>query len=193
MFLAIAALFVQSYGRLSLADLGFDRDQLLVAEFEPAAHGYDADRAERYVAALLARARALPGVSDAAIADRAPFFIGFERTTAVSSTGAPCETVACPAYATMAVGPGYFNTMGMAIEAGREFDAGADHAEVIINQPLARQQWPDGRGLGETLRLGDRGISSTVIGITATTHTRGLDRECRRSMSLSAPISSKAG
>ena len=118
-FLAIAALCAQSYENLSLADVGFDRDHLLVAEFEPAAHGYDAVRAERYVAALVARARALPGVSNVTIADRAPFFIGFERTTPVSSTGAACEPSACPAYATMAVGPGYFSTMGIRIDGTR--------------------------------------------------------------------------
>ena len=60
---------------------------------------------------------------------------------------------------------------------GREFVASSGLAEVIINQPLARQHWPDGRGLGETFRLGDRGILVSVVGITAKTHTRGLDRE----------------
>src|SRR4029079_16732072 len=97
-FLAIAALCAQSYGNVSLADVGFDRDHLLVAEFAPAAHGYDSVRTERYVTALTARLRALPGVSDVAIVDRAPFFIGFERTTPVSSTGAACEADACPSY-----------------------------------------------------------------------------------------------
>jgi len=57
-FLAIAALFVQSHVKLSLADLGFEKDKLVVAELEPASHGYDVDRSERYVEALLARVRA---------------------------------------------------------------------------------------------------------------------------------------
>jgi predicted permease len=176
-FLAIAALFVQSHGKMSIADLGFEKDRLVVAELEPASHGYDADRSKQYLEALLARVRSLPGVTDTALADRVPFFIGFERTTPVSSAVAPCEADTCPKYATMAVGPGYFKTLGIRLTAGREFTAEAATAEVVINQPLARQQWPDGRGLGETLRLGDRGETVTVIGITARTRTRGLDRE----------------
>ncbi|HSC27985.1 MAG TPA: ABC transporter permease [Vicinamibacterales bacterium] len=176
-FLAIAGLLVQSYGSLSLVDLGFERDRLLVAELEPASHGYDEDRSERYVASLVARVRALPGVADVAVADRAPFFIGFQRLTPVSPAGAACDTGACPAFATLAVGPGYFRTMGIALISGREFDVGGDGSEVIINQPLARQLWPDGRGPGETLRIGERGVNVTVIGVTAKTHTRGLDRE----------------
>jgi predicted permease len=176
-FLALAILLAQTYGGLSLADLGFDKDHLVVAEFEPAAHGYDADRTARYVDALLARVRALPGVTSAAVADRIPFFIGFDRLTVVSSGGAPCEPDACPKYATLAVGPGYFKTMGIAMIAGREFEAGNRPTDVIVNQPLARQHWPDGGGLGETLTIGDRGVTVSVIGITAKTHTRGLDRE----------------
>jgi predicted permease len=176
-FLAIAALFVQSYARLSVTDLGFDRDRLLVAEFAPDSHGYDVDRSGQYVDALLARVRALPGVTDAAVAGRAPFFIGFPQRTGVSSSGLPCEPDACPTAATMAVGAGYFRTMGIQFEAGREFQPGGAPAEVIINQSLARQHWPAGRGIGEILRIGDRGLAVTVVGITARTTTRALDRE----------------
>ncbi len=176
-FLAIAALFVQSYARLSDIDLGFDRDRLLVAAFSPDSHGYDAQRSQQYVDALLTRVKALPGVADVAIASRAPFFIGFNQLTPVSSTGAPCDPDACPTAATMAVGPGYFRTMGIALEAGHEFQTGGAAAEVIINQTLARNHWPNGGGIGGTLRLGDRGRLVTVVGITAKTLTRGLDRE----------------
>jgi ABC-type lipoprotein release transport system permease subunit len=48
---------------------------------------------------------------------------------------------------------------------------------VIVNQPFARQQWPDGRGLGETIRIGPSGDVFTVVGITGAHRTRGLDRE----------------
>jgi hypothetical protein len=116
-------------------------------------------------------------VSGAAVADRVPFFIGFNRMTSVSSGGAPCEPDACPKYATIAVGPEYFRTMGIPLTVGREFQAGGATNDVIINQPLARRQWPDGRGLGEALRIGERGVIVNVIGITAKTNTRGLDRE----------------
>ena len=176
-FLASAALFVQSYGRISLADLGLERTKLVVAEFSPASHGYDLDRSERYADAFLTRVRALPGVTDAALADRVPFFIGFDRMTAVSLPGAACEAESCTKYATLAVGPDYFKTMGISLASGREFDSGEPRPEVVISQPLARQQWPDGRGVGETLRIGDRGVLVTVIGITGRTHTRGLNRE----------------
>jgi predicted permease len=174
-FLAIAALFIQSMGRIVELDLGFDRDRLVIAEVDPASSGYGPDAAERYVDELLARTRALPGVTDAAVIDRAPFFVGFERVTPVWPDGGACEPATCPKIATLAAGPGYFRTMGISLVAGREFPPGRGVAEVVINQPFARQQWPDGRGLGETLRIGERGEAVTVVGITATHQTRGLN------------------
>lgn len=176
-FLAIAVLFAQSYGQVLEADVGFARDRLIVAEFEPASHGYDAARSERYVQALLGRVRELPGVTETAVADRVPFFIGFERLTAVSTVGAACDGNTCPRVATMAVGPGYFRTLGISFTAGQEFEADRTGGAVVINGPLARQLWPGGGGLGEPVRIGERGTSATVIGITARSHTRGLDRE----------------
>jgi hypothetical protein len=114
---------------------------------------------------------------DAAIADRAPFYIGYDRLTSVSALGTPCRSDACPKHATFAVGPGYFRTMGVALLAGREFEPGTPRAEVVINQPLAKQFWPDGQALGRTLRIGEGGLAVTVVGITARTLTRGLNSE----------------
>jgi hypothetical protein len=67
--------------------------------------------------------------------------------------------------------------MGIALAAGREFEATGEPTSVIVNQPLASQYWPGGRGVGETLRIGTPGRTVTVVGITARTHTRGLNKE----------------
>jgi predicted permease len=181
-FLALAALLAQTYDHLALVDLGFDRERLVVASLEPAAHGYDADRSQRYVRALEARVRAMPGVSSVAVADRVPFFIGFDRRTTIAS-GAPCDRDDCPTAPTMTVSAGYFRTMGIPLVAGREFAEQAVQPEAIVNQPLARQlrsnrsSAVDAGIVGETLRVGDAGTLVTVVGITARAHTRGLDRE----------------
>ena len=148
-----------------------------MAEFHPASNGYAPDASRRYVDALLERVRALPGVTGAAVVDRAPFFIGFERETTVWPDGGGCESGNCPKFATIAAGPSYFQTMGIAMVAGTEFEATGAGPAVVINGAFARQQWRDGRGIGETLRVGDRGTTVTVVGVTANHHTRGLDRE----------------
>lgn len=175
-FLAIAALFIQSMDRIVDLDLGFDRNRIVLAEVHPASSGYDADASARYVDSLVTRARALPGVSHVAVIDRAPFFIGIENLTPTWPDGGTCLSDMCPKIATLAAGPGYFETMGIAMAAGREFGPADGTAGIVINQEFAKQQWPDGRGLGETIRIGDRGAAVTVIGITAMHRTRRLDR-----------------
>ena len=60
-FLALAALFLQSYSGIAIADFGFDREHLVVAQFDPSSHGYASERAAQYADALRARVSALPG------------------------------------------------------------------------------------------------------------------------------------
>jgi predicted permease len=176
-FLALAALLIQSFSYLGDAPMGFARDHLVVAELHPASNGYDGEASRRYVDALLERTRALPDVTGVAIADRAPFFIGFERETPVWPDGGTCDAAACPTVATLAAGPSYFDTMGIPLVAGREFSPADTDTAVIVNGAFARQQWPDGRGVGETVRIGGRGATVTVVGVTSKHQTRGLDRE----------------
>jgi putative ABC transport system permease protein len=106
-----------------------------------------------------------------------PFFIGFDRQTMVWPAAGTCADGGCPKYPTYAVTPGYFRTMGIPLLEGRELEDRRGAAEIVINQSFARKQWPDGRGLGETLRIGADGTPAAVVGITAKTHTRGLDHE----------------
>lgn len=176
-FLIVAALFIQSYSGLSTYDSGFAREQLVSADVEPASSGYSADRAERYIDALRDRVRALPGVVDVSVADRAPFFIGVDRQTPVWPTTGTCDADACPKYPVYAIGAGYFRTMGIPLLQGHEFTREREATTVVINDALARKQWPDGGAVGQTLRIGTEGTALTVIGVTGRTHTRGLDRE----------------
>jgi putative ABC transport system permease protein len=187
-FLALAALFLQSYSGIAIADFGFDREHLVVAQFDPSSHGYSPERAAQYADALRARVSALPGVTDATVANHAPFFIGFGDKTPIWPAGGTCVADECASYSTFAVDPGYFRTMGIALVEGREFNRRAESTGVVINQAMARKQFPSGGGLGEVLRIGASGTAVTVIGITAKTHTRGLDRE---EPTLFLPLSSR--
>src|SRR4029453_4988248 len=106
-----------------------------------------------YVDALRARIAALPAVADVALADHAPFFIGFERKTKVGPDGGECAAGGCPSYPTYAVSAGYFRTMGIPLVEGRELEEGGSAAQVVVNQPFARKQWLGRDALGRSVGL----------------------------------------
>jgi predicted permease len=176
-FLTMTALFLQSYGRVGSVALGFVREEIVVADFDPARQGFDAAASERFMRRFADRVRALPGVTGAALVDHAPFFVGFNRTTMVWPPGQDCENGTCRSYPTYGISAGYLRTMGVSIVEGREFAGGEMRGEVVINGLLARTLWPHRSAVGETLRIGDAGEAVTVVGVTAMMRTRGLDRE----------------
>ncbi|HYE88348.1 MAG TPA: ABC transporter permease [Vicinamibacterales bacterium] len=184
-FMAVAALFMQSYSSMTASDVGFARDRLVLAEFEPAANGYDTARSAQFVAAFRERVRGLPGIADVALADRAPFFVGYDRRTRVWPPGVTCGPLTarpatdagCRDYPAYAITAGYFRTMGIGIAAGREFARDSVSGQVIINGSLAQMLWPGSTAVGRSFRIGEGGESVTVIGVTSTTRTRGVDRE----------------
>lgn len=177
MFLAIAGLFVQSYSALTTFDVGFDREHLVLADFDPGTSGYDAARSERFANAFADRVRALPGITDVALVDRAPFFVGYDRRATVWPPEVTCNSGNCRDYPIYGVSAGYFRTMGIAIVEGREFLSDHARGEVIINGSMARLLFPDRGALGRSVRIGAEGSTVTIVGVTGPTRTRGLDRE----------------
>ena len=170
-FLAIATLFVQSYAGAAAADIGFERDHLVVAQLDPSSHGFDPARARRYAQALGARLGALPGVAGVAMVDRIPFYVGYPQATRVWPATGDCADTKCPQVTTYLAGPGYFSVMGIALRQGREFGP-AEGPGVIVNEAFARKTWPNGDALGSTLRLGAAGDPATVVGIVANVSER---------------------
>ena len=137
-----------------------------IAEFNPAgAAVYD-----RIRAAL----QTMPGAVQAAGVGTHPFasnpFVQFWIGDAEHS---PENRVAAQY---LAVTENYFNTVGIRIVRGRDFSA-ADHPDspwvVLVNETLAKQQWPDGDPIGQRLTLtfspNDEEPAREVVGLVADT------------------------
>jgi hypothetical protein len=67
--------------------------------------------------------------------------------------------------------PGYFETLGIPIVAGRDLRAGETGA-VLVNQTLAASYWPEG-ALGQTVDLFN--APHRIVGIVRDTYAVGLD------------------
>ena len=185
--LVSAGLLVTSLTRLTATDAGFDRRYLLT--FRAVSHMHDMTQQTAFVDGILERVGALPGVESVAMTNRLPF-----ETTSTGSVGTGLRFVGRdapegepPRVATDTVSPGYFATLGIRLEAGRDFTArdGTDAPPVVIvNRAFARRYFPgepDARVPDRPqLEMPVRSFSSepvSIVGIVADARTVGLADE----------------
>ncbi|HXT22304.1 MAG TPA: ABC transporter permease, partial [Thermoanaerobaculia bacterium] len=174
-----AALMAQSFQRLQGSRLGFRPDGLLTMEVPLADQRYpDHQSKVRFVEALLARVRALPGIQAAGMTTALPLQRGIAPDSIFEVEGAPPPAPDhVPATAHRLVSPGYTETLGVTLLAGRFVDtrdrAGAEPV-AVVSEALVRQAWPGkdasdaSRALGKRLRrvrAGVRGPWMRVVGV----------------------------
>ena len=129
------------------------------------------------------RLAALPGVKDAAVAFGLPFTTEFGASTSFTR-GDEADSANAPVAGLRVVTPDYLRTMGIALRAGRTFEAGDDATgpEVaMINQEAARRFWPARNPIGDQIHVGvrlvrgERSGQKTVVGILGDVKYLGLD------------------
>ena len=118
---------------------------------------------------LYERLSALPGIKSAALTDRVPL-TGGTTPAPVTLASKPVPLSERPFANRHLVSPRYFATLGIPIRAGRDFDerdsATVPHV-VIINETFAKQFFPGGDPLGQTLITGMGQLPSRVVGVVA--------------------------
>ena len=159
-----AGLLVRSMQRLVTAELGFDRDRLVMVKVSTQRAGYTLARTQALAGTLPERVRALPGVIGASTTFHGLFgSYGFISLLPPASghSARPLDVKYD------AVGPGYFQAIGARVLRGREFDArdSASGAKVVIlNQSLARSLFGESNPIGATLR-DDEDAAYTIVGV----------------------------
>lgn len=173
-FLALAALFVQSFVGTALADPGFKVSSILLVNLEPQLYGYDAARARWFFDTLDERLRARRDVRSAGLTEFPPFGVGFPRSPMVSSMSAACGPGECPVATEYRVTPAYLATLGLGLTLGRELSASDDQSVAIVNQAMAERLWPGRSPIGETFFVASEGRAIQVVGIARSVHLRSL-------------------
>jgi predicted permease len=131
--------------------------------------------AMRYVDAqneILSRLAGVPDVASAAVTE--PGYMAGHGVTAVDAHGDKREYLA-PLQGFSVVSPGYFRTIGVPIVQGRDFADGiAGEGQVIIDEQTAAFLWPDGRVIGNQIKLGSDSSHAPwvrVIGVAKRTRS----------------------
>lgn len=176
-----AGMLAVSFARLTAVDPGFNTASLLAVPVEPPGPEH-ADAAARFYEDLAARLAAIPGVEHAGATTTNPF-----RQSGFANTVTPEDAVPfAPESGLMqagwrAVTPGYFDSAGVPILAGRAFTPG-DDAEVprvaIVSRSLADRLWPGGDALGSRFMWGGlTGRPRTIVGIAGDIRDFALDAD----------------
>jgi predicted permease len=149
-----AGLFVDSLYRAAHADVGFDREHVIVATIEGDRELDRATSDQLYFTAL-ERARALPGVQRAALSIEATVaFGGWSGPGGITTPGGTVIDDLPDGGPFLYSGTeGFFETLGVPILAGRSFTADeyVDGAEPVgmVSETFVRQVWPDRDPIGQ--------------------------------------------
>ncbi len=178
--LVAAMLLVRSFWKLEQVNHGFDPDHLLAVSLDlPQARYPDNASQSRFYDGLVARLRALPGVTAAAGTTSFPGK-GAQMTFSFAIEGrqAPNPNGREDPVPLQGVTPGYFATMGIPVIEGRAIAAtdGVDTPGVlVINEALAKQHWPNGGAVGTRVRFRVNEPWYRIVGVVGDTHDEGLD------------------
>jgi hypothetical protein len=189
-----AGLFLRSFAAAETADLGIEPGRVLRADaswvrsaqrWSPELMARRRARGERFYTAALERARALPGVSHAAIAVGTPFGTSFQVKLRVPGLAELPRLPGGGPYI-QAVSPGYFATVGLPLFRGRAFteaDRRGGEPVAIVNRTMARTLWPASDPLGQCLWVGpgEAPPCTRVVGVAADAHRRRLREAPARS------------
>src|SRR5919106_2852688 len=176
--LIAAGLLLTSFARLQRVEPGFEPDGVFTAQIVLSPQRYPRERLVAFYEQLYQRLATLPGSTSAALTDRVPL-TGGQTPAPVAGMGRPLPPMSERPHANRhLVSPRYFNTLGIPIRAGRDFDE-RDNARVphvvIVNETFARQHFPGEDPIGRTLITGMGQLPSQVVGVVADVRSTGLN------------------
>ncbi|HKG91550.1 MAG TPA: ABC transporter permease [Gemmatimonadaceae bacterium] len=162
--LVASALLIRSFVRVLDVELGFRPAGAAALRIDPAKRFTDQAAENAYYDEALRRVRAIPGVTQAALADLLPF--DGDRSWGVAGEGQVYARDQYPQAFIRVVSEGYFRTMGVPILAGRDFaegDTPETEGVVAVNETLARMLWPDRDPVGQAIMRGARRLRVVAL------------------------------
>ncbi len=166
-----AVLFTRSFMHLQKQDFGFDRDAVLDVRFDVEGTDYTAAQLPAVSDRLLRAVESLPGVRSASLSFYTPFS-GDNSQWSLEVSGYAGQQNAYGRW--NRVTPGFFDTMGMRLLAGRdvsERDGPGSPLVAVVSESFASEYFAGRNPLGQTFRFLNTPQPSTrlyeIIGIVS--------------------------
>jgi predicted permease len=174
--IATAVLLGRSVYNLKTLDAGFRADHVLVFALDSYGTRLTSSQRFQMYAELLERLRTLPGVLNVAASRSVPVHTS-GNSRALEMPGPPETMSQRAAFANM-VTPGYFDTFGIRLLRGRDFNDGDRNDALrvaVINQAMARLYFGERDPIGQTFAFFRQAAKPhTVIGVVEDTHQMNL-------------------
>jgi len=192
--LMTAGLLVRSLRNLQEADLGYSRDQLLLARVDFLQSGYKGTAIQNVTQELLDRLSSLPGVRGVTASSNG-LFSGDESSDAIRIDGVAPSNQQDNETHDDEVGPNYFSTIGVPIVLGREITqedfAKAVHV-AVVNESFAKFYFGARSPIGHKIYMQDSEHPDQppydIIGVARDVHDHNVRDAVRRRMY--APLTS---
>ena len=156
LLIAGAGVFLKSFLALRQVPLGFEPHDLISVRTSLSGPRFESDTAIRaYAAGLLDAARAVPGARDVAIASSSPLASGPPALFARADLPRPAPGQEMRAIIRNAT-PGYFHTLGIELERGREFtetDVAGAPIVAVVNKTMATRMFAGEDPIGRVIDL----------------------------------------
>ena len=176
-----AALFLRTIHNLASVELGFDPQGIVVFKLDPSLNGYDEDRTQALYRRVLERLHGVPGVSSATILENS-LVSGWTSDTQFERPGEAARSMLMNR-----VGPGFFETFGMPLLAGRSFgiqDGRGTQTVAVINEAGARAFFGTTDVIGQQLRVSSRGTMVEIVGVSRDSKYSSLKSQTRPTLYL---------
>jgi predicted permease len=167
LLLITAGLFLKTLVNLTRIDLGIRVDHLISFSVLPKLSGYTDERIRQLHDQLMERLAAIPGVSLVSTSV-VPVIAGSTSRTTITIEGYTPAGDERPGVNINEVGPGYFQTLGMPLVSGREFNT-SDNVSAppvtVVNEAFVREYLPNQNPLGRHIDRSNRQMQ--IVGVVA--------------------------
>ena len=164
-----SGLFIRSLQNAQAIDVGFDNREGLTMSLDPGLLRFDQPKGQEFYRRLTEKVKGLSGIEQASTVRFLPLGFSYaQREIFSEDSGSLADTDGIGVGYNIA-GSDYFQTMGIPILRGREFNARdreGSPAVVIINETLARSLWPSEDPIGKRISFeSTKGPYSEIVGV----------------------------
>jgi len=164
-----AGLFLRTLHNLRNQDFGFNRQNLLLVQFDAKLAGYKSEQLSGLYERIVSRLSALPAVKSASIAGTPPIS-GNSWNSPIfvqGRTPVPNEDIST---LINRVSAGYFETVGIPLMLGRAIgpaDNESSAKTAVVNQTMAKYFFPHGDAIGHQFTIADPGVPGSwqIVGV----------------------------